>query len=45
MVNGLSSSIDGRRLQPATAIVDEYEAIDVAAVSYTPLTLPTTSRG
>src|SRR5690606_12002720 len=31
MVNGLSSSIDGRRLQPATAIVDEYEAIDVAA--------------
>lgn len=31
MVNGLSASFDGRRMKPATAIVDEYESIDVAA--------------
>jgi len=31
MVNGLSPRIDGRGLRTATAIVDEYEAMDVAA--------------
>jgi pyrroloquinoline quinone (PQQ) biosynthesis protein C len=31
MVNGLSPTINGHRLQAATAIVDEYEAIDVSA--------------